>query len=122
MQWSRETLHIADDTIRFYRAHEIAGLPELAVYRLLSSMMRDDLTMASESMGPDNAVYEKILDSIIRYFKRLDGDDATEMKYAIKEGVLSYYETTMQKLLDDRREIALDKTPSAEDNCNTHRL
>jgi len=96
-QYSKFDISINQYTI------DISDIPDFDQQKLSALLMSSDEILSSEATGPDNNdYYRKMLPSLLNFLRNsTDKDKEVEFVKAWRDGVTRYFNSTMQKILDD---------------------
>ena len=112
MNHSKQTKNLASELAHHYAKFDtmlkqytidLSDLADFDRHELAASIMASDDSCASEAVGPDNSAYDnKMLPALLRFMKNsTDKDEEIEFVKEWRDGVTSYFNDTMQELLDE---------------------
>lgn len=118
MNYSKQTLSFAKDLVSYYskfdkysQAYTVSldDIPDFDIHAFSTFIMLEDEMVGAEATGPDNPAYEKtMMPALLRYMKNTtDRDEEIEFTKAWRDGIASYFNKSMQELLD---ELCVDRT------------
>lgn len=93
---------------------DINDIAEFDLHKLSALIMSEDICYASEACGPDNNHFENsMLPALLKYLSNTSNkDNHDDFANTWKEGITSYFNNTMQELLEQRLEQYNEYTSS----------
>lgn len=111
MNNNKEAKDFAGDLVSAYAKYDndaegdylhVDDVPDSDLFEFACVLMRDP-DSASESTGPDNPRYEKMLSALMKALQEpQDPDSYIEFVSTWRGALINYFEKTMQKLINDK--------------------